>query len=537
MADFFLRTESIKDSEIKKLSVINKNDTSILSALISSEPCIIEGSRGTGKSFLMKLAEQKIIEEKKMGLPVFVSFNASSLLNTHDHNQFYHWMFAISLKALINRLRNSGYIISSHAITLLSNDEKTEAKVMEDEISKIIKQYENSYKGRIDINPSILPEIEDVKEAISKICIENSLERIYFFFDEAAHVFRPEQQRQFFNLFKDLRSSYITCNAAIYPGVTFFGDSFEIMHDCVYKIIERDIREDDYIDYFKQIVTKQADENLVNAINKNMELFNTLALSCGGNPRILLKTIMDLKKFNTSAVNDLIKIYYGQRVWSEHTELGEKYRGHKLLIDWGRDFIENNVIRAIENYNNIRKSRGDSESTIYFWVHKDCPETVKEALRLLSYTGIVRKVDSNIRATRSEIGSRYEVKYGCILSLSRTPTSDSKDLYNSLSIKKFPEFGRNHESYSGITNLEAIIGAENDFNRVVKHMLDKPISVLQNLSDWQKRKLIDAGIETIEQLHQNSEESLIAKIYNVGSSRARLIKNAATAELLEYLSG
>lgn len=336
MADFYLRTESIKQSDIRGLCVTNANDKSVIKALSSPEPCLIEGSRGTGKSFLMRIAEIDIEESRKPLLPVFVSFNISSLLNSDDPLQFYHWMLAKSLKALINKLRKKGYLISSHSANLLSNDESDDDNVIETGLRKIVKTYENSYRGNTSIEISILPDIEDVKEAIETICEENSLERIFFFFDEAAHVFRPEQQRQFFNLFKDLRSPYITCNAAIYPGVTYFGDSFELMHDCIYKKLERDIRDQDYIDYFKKIVFKQADDNLKTAIETNRELFSTLALSCGGNPRMLLKTLQDLKKFNTSSVNEVIKSFYRDQIWAEHTELGEKYKGHKTLIDWGR---------------------------------------------------------------------------------------------------------------------------------------------------------------------------------------------------------
>ncbi|QWF69608.1 hypothetical protein KEF85_09460 [Methylomonas paludis] len=68
-------------------------------------------------------------------------------------------------------------------------------------------------------------------------------------------------------------------------------------------------------------------------------------------------------------------------------------------------------------------------------------------------------------------------------------------------------------------------------------MLEKPIDVLSLLTEWQKGKLKNAGIYTIEDLHSKSEENLIESIYNVGPVRARIIKNAATAELLEYLSG
>lgn len=538
MSNFYLRTESIKQSDILELSVLNSHDQSILSALASPEPCLLEGSRGTGKSFLMRVAELEIEKSDKSFLPVFVSFNISSLLQTDDPLQFYHWMLAKALKALVNKLRKKGHIVSGHSANLLSNDESSDQEKIDQDLGKIVKEFEDSYRrGKDKVDIHLLPDIEDVKEAIENICEENGLERVYFFFDEAAHVFRPEQQRQFFNLFKDLRSPYITCNAAIYPGVTYFGESFEPTHDCIYKRIERGIRDSDYLIYFKEIVYKQADDSLKTSIENNLELFNTLAFSCGGNPRILLRTIQEVEKFNSKSVNETIKNFYRYQIWTEHTELGEKYKGHRSLIDWGRDFLEKYVIPSIEQYNESRKERNISESSIYFWVHKDCPETVKESLRLLSYTSVLRKIDSAIRATRSELGSRYEVKYGCILALTRNPVNDSKKFYDSLISKNFPEFGKNHSAYKDIKDIGAITEDENAFHAALENMLKKPIDVLQLLTHWQKDKLRQVGINTIEELHQNTEENLIEKIYNVGPVRARLIKNAATAELLEYLSG
>jgi hypothetical protein len=535
--EFFLRTESIKQDEILNLLVTNSHDESILSALSSPEPCLLEGSRGTGKSFLMKVSELYIGSQTEL-LAVFVSFNISSLLQTDDSLQFYHWMLAKALKALVNKLIKKGYLVSSYSANLLSKDLNTDSETIEKSLSKIVKDFEDSYRsGENRISISNLPDIEDVKEAIENICQENNLARVYFFFDEAAHVFRPDQQRQFFNLFKDLRSPYITCNAAIYPGVTYFGASFEPTHDCIYKRIERDIRDPDYLNYFRQIVFKQANDGLKKSIDENGQLFNTLALSCGGNPRILLRIIQGLEKFNSRSIDEAIKEFYRHQIWVEHTELGEKYRGHQHLIDWGRDFIEKYCIPAIEKYNEIRREKNEKNSTIYFWVHKDCPETVKESLRLLSYTSVLRKVESAVRASRSELGSRYEIKYGCILGLSRNPSKDSINIYGSLNTKHFPEFGKNHDAYRDIKDLASTIDNADAFKSALEDMLQKSIDVLQMLTPWQKDKLKQAGITTIEQLHQNTEDNLIEKIYQVGPTRARTMKNAATAELLEYLSG
>jgi hypothetical protein len=537
MSDFYLRTESIKQSDILNLCVKNEQDESIIRALCSPEPCLLEGSRGTGKSFLMRVAEQELDNSKKSVVAVFVSFNISSLISTEDPLQFYHWMLAKSLKALINKLKKNGYVVSPESAGLLSNDESESSEAVEKDLERIVKQFENSYRKKSSVSIDSLPDIEDVKEAIESICDENQIERIYFFFDEAAHVFRPEQQRQFFSLFKDLRSPYITCNAAIYPGVTYFGESFEPIHDCLYKRIERDIRDGDYLNYFKEIVFKQADPSLRLAIEKNVDLFATLAFSGGGNPRMVLRTLQDLSKFNSTAVDQVLKDFYRNRIWAEHTDLGQKYAGHSALIDWGRDFLERIVIPSIERYNTLRKEKGAGEATIYFWIHKDAPETVKESLRLLTYTGVIRKMDSTMRATRSELGARYEVKYGCVVALLNNPHAESKDFYSAISVKKYPEFGKSHSAYSGIINLSNTIEDEAKFRIAVKSMLQKPITVLQLLSSWQIAKLQGAGINTVEDLYDKSEEDLISRIYSVGPARARLMKNAATAELLEYLSG
>ncbi|MFD0751276.1 hypothetical protein ACFQZS_14090 [Mucilaginibacter calamicampi] len=537
MPEFYLRTESIKSDDILSLSVINNYDKDIITALKSSEPCLIEGSRGTGKSFLMRVAELEIERSDVSSISVYVSFNISSLVDTEDPLQFYHWMLAKSLKALINKLKKRGIVLSSYSVSLLSNDEHNEYDGVDEDLKSIVSAFENSYKGKINIPTHSLPDIEDVKEAIETICIEHKLKRIYFFFDEAAHVFRPDQQRQFFSLFKDLRSPYITCNAAIYPGVTYFGKSFEPTHDCIYKRLDRNIKDAGYIDYFKDIVLKQSDDVTKKAIKEQGGLFKVLALSSGGNPRMLLRTIQDLERFNTQSVNQLIKQFYRSQIWIEHTELGDKYKGHKQLIDWGRDFLENIAISAIEKYNTNRKDKNKEESTIYFWVHKDSPATVKEALRLLTYTGIIRKLDSGVRASRGELGTRYEVKYGCLIALQSSPNNESDDFFNTLSIKKFPEFGKNHSSYLTISNLKNTIEDINTFRESLSNMLQKPISVLKLLTSWQKSKLNHAKIFNLEQLYSCTETELIAKIYNVGPVRARLMKNAATAELLEYLSG
>jgi hypothetical protein len=444
MKNFYLRTESIKTEDLKRIYAESDYEKNLVNALMDSEPCLLEGSRGTGKSFLLKIAEEKINSKPEgSNIAVYVSFNISSLISTKDPLQFYHWMLAKTLRKLLSVLRKKGVEFSSEATSLLSNDECESEHEIESSLKEIISQYESSYNSSKLPNTNTLPDIEDVKDAIEAICENNGIERIYFFFDEAAHVFRPEQQRQFFSLYKDLRSPYITCNAAIYPGVTFFGDSFEPLHDCIYKKVERNILDEGYIEHFKTLVLNQSDESLRKTLTEHGELFSLLCLAADGNPRMVLKTIQNLEKINSNNVNAEIKEFYRAKIWNEHTELGEKYPGHKSLIDWGRDFIEKAALSSIVNHNQVRKDRAINQSTVSFWIHKDSPEQVKESLRLLCYTGIIKKASAGVRATRSEIGDRYEIKYGCLISLAQSPSKESIEIYSYIASNKYPEFGKN----------------------------------------------------------------------------------------------
>ena len=61
------------------------------------------------------------------------------------------------------------------------NESDTEGEV-EVSLKQIVKLFEESYKGKTQIDTSALPDIEDVKEAIQSICEENNIDRVYFFF-------------------------------------------------------------------------------------------------------------------------------------------------------------------------------------------------------------------------------------------------------------------------------------------------------------------------------------------------------------------
>lgn len=537
MSEFIIRTEDIKPEEILGLYVETSRDKRIVELLKSANPVIIEGSRGTGKSFLLRVAEAQMLKNFPIDavVPVYLSFVKSSLLQSSDPQQFQHWMMARLCGRITRSLYQAGLLIKTESALSIITGGARLTDVEETPLEKVVKAYEESYKQPgIPVDSSVVPDVEDFKDAIEDICRARSIKRFAIFIDEAAHIFRPEQQRQFFTLFRDLRSPYLGCNAAVYPGVTAYGQTFQATHDALIEEINRDVLDSDYLANMKEIVFKQADAALMADISTQGENFNALAYAVSGNPRLLLKTISRAPRLKASEVEKVLKDFYRSDIWSEHSTLCEKYAGHRALIDWGRHFVETTVIPDARSKNKTWQREGKSESTCYFWIHRDAPETVNEALRLLTYTGIVSRLDSGVVATRGELGTRYAINLGCLAAADAKPISYLTQIGRSLSIKRFTEYGANHASYR---NLVDVVGTfkEADLSQILARQLSKPVHVL-DLSEYQLNEMPKIGLDTVGKALNASEEDF-QKIMWVGPKRSRRMMNVVVASVLEYLSG
>lgn len=536
MSDLLFRTEDIPNDEILKLFVETSQDRDLIEKIKSISPMIIVGSRGVGKSFLMKVAEAEMNKnfKRKKVLPVYLTFTKSSIIHSQDEHKFFNWMLALICSKTIRELRRKGLLANlSSSINVLSGGDYSEEKLL---IEKIAIDYENSWKNPTHvIDTTSLPTIDSFKDAIEEICEELNIKRINLLIDEAAHIFRPEQQRQFFTLFRDLRSPHISCNAAVYPGVTSYGDIFQYAQDATFVDIDRDILADNYIDKMREIIEKQADSDssLLTQISRSKNNFEILAYASSGNPRFLLKTISRSPKMNSSQINDVIREFYRVELLAEHSNLSEKYPGHRGLIDWGRKFIEEIILPEIQNKNNSYLQL-DKQTSSFIWVHKDAPQTVKESLRLLAYTGLLQEHSKGIKATKSEVGTRYLVNLGCLFSQESVPSNTALNIARNLTLKRMTEFGMNNSNFKELVN-EIPEFSENDTTEILERELNKGINVL-DLTPWIKETLRAQGINTVRDI-LNATELQLKKAYYVGNKRARLVKSAAIASVYEYLNG
>jgi hypothetical protein len=537
MANFIIRTEDIKPEEILGLYVATSKDIKTVDLLKSANPVVLEGSRGTGKSFLLRVAEAELFRDLRQQrvLPVYVSFVKSSLLQSGDPNQFLNWMMARLCSRIVRTLYKQGLLVNPASPVSLLTGGQGSMDPTDTQLEKVAKEYEESYRNPgAAVDSSKVPTVEDFKDAVEDLCLAHGIERFAVFFDEAAHIFRPEQQRQFFTLFRDLRSPYISCNAAVYPGVTFYGQTFQATHDASVVVLNRDPLDQGYLDGMREIVLKQAEAELAADIEKNRENFHALAYAVSGNPRLLLKSVAMAQRLRSTDVEKVLKEFYRTDIWAEHSGLADRYAGHRAFIDWGREFIERTVIPDSIAKNEQWAKENKNETTCFFWIHRDAPVAVNEALRLLSYTGIVTRLDSGVVATRSEIGTRYAVNLGCVAAPSAKPINTLTGLGRSLTVKRFTEYGANHTSFAALTNTVGQF-KEADISQVLARELAKPIEVL-DLTEYQKKGLRSIGLDTVGKALQGSELEFQRILY-VGPKRSRKMMNIVVSSVLEYLSG
>lgn len=537
MSEFIIRTEELSDEQIKELYVATENDSYIFEQLKSQSPVLLIGSRGVGKSFISKLSQIMLADNFAVEkiFPVYITFRSVSLIQTGNSTQFETWMLNRVCTGIIRELKKVGLITGTKwRFGNVSAEEQKNCKSI-DTLLNINEQFEDSWKnpGEI-IDTRGVPTIDEFMDIIEDLCIELNIKRFVIYIDEAAHIFIPEQQRQFFTMFRELRSAYIKCNASVYPGVTCYGDKFEPIHDAVMINLCRDIREDNYVENMKSMVTNQIkDSEMLKSIFANGENFTILAYAAGGNPRLLLRSVEKAGNFKSNSVNIVFREFYREEIWSEQSLLTEKYPGNSVFIDWGRKFIESIVIPELKSKND-KFLASDKITTAYFWIHRNSPQAVKEALRILEYTGVIKQQATGIKATDSEIGTRYEVNLGCLLSFEVNPLQKALEIIRKLSLGRMSEYGVNSKVYEELVSKVPQF-TEPDMSECLKRQLDKSIDVLE-LTSWQKSKLLELEIMTIGELLRSTESNLM-RAYYVGEFKARQMKNAALAAVFEYLFG
>lgn len=435
------RTESLDDEYIKKY-FIDRNDGKI-DRLLDCEQYLLEGSRGIGKTMLMKMAE--ITANSRFNtegvLAVWVSFEESLRLERIQVSKnasvdpFLQWTMGKILLEILNRI----LLLKPACVDELDVRLK---KIFnkENQVNKI-SVYINQLRGYVDIleqgDISSNEEIEEqdisvelrrildnpisFKNFILQLCLDVGIERVVLLFDEAAHVFSTQQQEKFFTLFKSLRDPKIACKAAVYPGITNYGKYFEKGQDAKEMMLSWYPNEKNDIDYIKKILRERIQEYDVdywNLLTRNTEVINWICICSNGNPRFAFHIIDNLdmskafskKTLTIQTLINCIRSAFDEK-WREFSTLENRMPKYKICIKEAEPFIKNIVQENLKKWNNNKREK-QAKLSAGFFVETSVYEKISGVFDVLAYANII-----SIDYSKKSIKQTQKTHYGYYMML------------------------------------------------------------------------------------------------------------------------
>jgi len=461
------RTESLDDSLISKYFV--ERDNSKILRLLDNEQYLFEGSRGVGKTMVMKASMLKSQKDfgKNSILPVWVSFEESirieriSIINS-SIDPFLQWTMGKILYETLNKLVQ----IKPKTIDDLNKKLSTIFNIpITNQFDKYIGILNNYIdileKGDLDNNtllskysPSlelskILDNPQSFKDFLIEIVENCNLSRIIFLFDEAAHVFSYSQQEKFFTFFKTLRDPKIACKAAVYPGITNYGKYFERGQDAKELKVQWSPLDDDDVKYIESIIRirlKEYDPRYWDKLSSNQDVLKTLCICSNGNPRFAFHIIDELennKAFKGNSISSQVLVNSIRSVfnikWKEFETLKHRLIKYEKYIEEAELFIKQTVLPNLRLWND-KQRKNQSKLSIGFYITTDAYEKLEKIFSVLSYSNII-----NVDYSKKSVGHH---KYSYYMTLNPSL------LFTDLIIKDITELKNtsvaieNNQSYS-----------------------------------------------------------------------------------------
>ncbi|WP_457418502.1 hypothetical protein [Roseateles sp. P5_E7] len=384
---FVEQAEYIDDTLFSQWLVQHPNEDEILRKLKASGAKLLTGPRGTGKTTLMLRARNQMMRPNSEVLPAYVNFKTSlrlePLYRTSGNASFWfkQWLLLRTAVGLAESSQLLGLTLPWQALSLRDGQAASRA-------------IEALQVGSIELAASLVPEpitTQALVNVIRRTLGETGRTRAVLLFDDAAHAFSSEQQRDFFDFFREVKSPFVSPKAAIYPGVTDFSPSFHVGHDAEEVNVWLDPSDANYLAFMASLLEKRLPGALFSRIKSDQDALNVIALAAFGVPRNFLNMIRDaigdahgtqpiarskISKAVNNCAETSLKVF---------KSLQKKLPIYARFIENGEDVV-NRSIAAVKEYNTITTKAAAVTVALAYPV----PSEVKTLFSFLQYAGLVR---------------------------------------------------------------------------------------------------------------------------------------------------
>ena len=329
----------------------------MLAKLKSPGAKLLTGPRGSGKSTLLLSAYFELLEGSEV-FPIYVNYSRSLALEPLFHHNanalaiFRQWVL---MKIIVG---------ARDAVDSIEAGIPDKLAELVAEADHYIHELGVGHEPP-DLTAPLTPErltkfLESWAKGINR-------RRVVLLFDDAAHVFSSQQQREFFEIFRELRSSHVSAKAAVYPGITSYSPYMHVGHEA--ELIEAWYRPDadDYLPTMQALLQRRLPAPLLRSFKGREELVDYLALASFGLPRgflVMLRQCLgveeDEKGFGEGPVTiptrkaaDDAVAAYAQTVRHIFGDLAKKVPRYRHFVEVGTE-LERSLARAISRFNKDR---------------------------------------------------------------------------------------------------------------------------------------------------------------------------------------
>lgn len=383
-----LRAEDLSAQDLERWTGVVPGDESILRRLMGPGPKLLKGPRGSGKSNYLKRAYYRL---QARGNVVVAYINYSQhlaleplmLRSERALEYFRQWL----IYKVIIALKES-----------LGDEAPTELARLARDGSAFIEELETSVGNAPATAPATVSPSRLLR-LVEDWCDQLGYSRVVLLMDDAAHAFMHQQQREFFEVFRALRSRKVACKAAIYPGVTSYSPFFNVGHEA--EEIEIWIRPDsaEYLNAMRSIFAARFPAELQSEVRP--EMIDMAAHAAFGLPRNFLNILSDSLGSGDSEddegdvtaptlprLRDAIRDN-AERVRALFEEVGRKLPRYENFVAVGSE-LSSALVGDIRDTN--RQRPADGPRYVGVAIAQPWPADLSQIISLLEYAGVARRI-------------------------------------------------------------------------------------------------------------------------------------------------
>jgi ABC-type lipoprotein export system ATPase subunit len=543
---FIEQAEYIETVEFHKWTAEHPDEEMIIRKLSQTGAKLITGPRGCGKTTLMLKASYKLLaDDESQTLPVYVNFKSSLKLepfykrNANAAFWFNQWLLYKTYLGLFE------------ALDSIDADHPNSLKVTAALAKNITSRLE---LGRTDLS---LPDehvlsVRGLEADIEKVLDALDKKRCILLLDDAAHAFSPDQQRDFFEFFRQVKSKLVSPKAAIYPGVTVYSPTFHVGHDA--EEIDVWLRPDsqEYIPFMLSLLERRLAPADYDQLRQDRPLLTLLCYAAFGMPRALLNMVrscIKADKLHFDRPTGLAAIKsYNSNTMGLFTSLKDKLPMYSRYVTVGTSVFDY-MVEAIKAYNQDKPVDHQSVTSA---IKRPVPVELSRVFGFFQYAGLLLPKGELSKGEKG-IFDQYTVHYATLIDrnalLGKKGVRDIAAFADALGKRRSSEFTRmTPKALLGTEDTASVLsislppcqvckqprineeakfciscGSQLKSISIFETLVEQPISELPLTSERVKKIKANSRIRTIKDILMDHENRELRKVPQIGPYWAKRI--------------